>query len=60
MKRFLIILFLLGFPLLINAQSINFPTSKFGLSIGNSKNFTGLRINFSDRQVEKINGLNIT
>ncbi len=30
-----------------SAQSLNFPSKDYGISIGNSKNFTGLRLNFS-------------
>jgi len=52
-----IILFSFSF---LTAQSFNFPTKDFGISIGNSKNFTGLRINFRDRDVEKIKGINIS
>jgi hypothetical protein len=42
------------------SQALNFPTNKAGISIGNSKLFNGLRINFRDRNVDQINGLNIT
>lgn len=42
------------------AQSLDIPSSKWGLSIGNSKNFTGLRFNFRDHNVEKIVGINVT
>ena len=42
------------------AQSLDFPSKDFGISIGNSKNFTGLRLNFRDKGVEKITGINIT
>ncbi len=43
-----------------NGKAMNFPTSKYGISIGNSYEFTGIRINFADENVRKINGLNIT
>ena len=42
------------------AQSLDIGPSGYGLSIGNSKQFTGLRINAVDRQVGRINGLNLT
>jgi hypothetical protein len=42
------------------AQALNIPFKEAGISFGNSKVFNGLRLNFRDRQVEKINGLNIT
>ncbi len=42
------------------AQSLNIPTKKWGLSFGNSKEFTGLRFNFRDSRVRRINGINAT
>jgi len=42
------------------AQSLDIALDGYGLSIGNSSRFTGLRINAVDRQVERINGLNLT
>jgi hypothetical protein len=44
----------------LGAQSLDIGPRGYGLSIGNSKRFTGLRINAVDRGVEQINGLNIT
>ena len=45
---------------LLNRKSLCFPTKKYGISIGNSYKFTGLRINFADENVKIINGLNVT
>ena len=42
------------------AQSLDIGPAGYGLSIGNSSRFTGLRINAVDRQVEQVNGLNLT
>lgn len=42
------------------AQSLNIPSKYFGLSIGNSKEFTGVRFNFRDNHVKEICGLNFT
>lgn len=42
------------------AQSLDIALDGYGLSIGNSKHFTGVRINAVDREVERINGLNLT
>ena len=42
------------------AQSLDIPSGSWGLSLGNSANFTGVRINFRDNEVERIRGLNIT
>ena len=44
----------------VQAQSLDFPSKCWGLSIGNSKEFTGLRFNFRDSQVKSIDGVNIT
>jgi hypothetical protein len=44
----------------IFSQALNIPTQKAGLSIGNSKEFNGLRLNFRDKNVEQINGVNLT
>lgn len=45
---------------LSNGKALNFPFKKYGISIGNSYEFTGIRINFADENVKRINGLNIT
>jgi hypothetical protein len=45
---------------LLNKKSLNFPTKKYGISIGNSYEFTGIRVNFADKNVKTINGLNVT
>ena len=44
----------------LSAQSLNIPSKHYGLSIGNSKEFTGVRFNFRDNHVKEINGLNFT
>lgn len=43
-----------------SSGSLDLPAHDYGLSIGNSANFSGLRINFRDKNVECINGLNLT
>jgi len=45
---------------LSNGNALNIPTKKYGISIGNSYEFNGIRINFADNNVKRINGLNIT
>ena len=69
MKKILILfiaIFLLGESnsyaqdTLFNGKALSFPTAYYGISIGNSYEFTGVRINFADENVKKINGLNIT
>ena len=42
------------------AQSLDIPSNRWGISFGNSKNFTGLRLNYRDHYVEKILGVNLT
>lgn len=42
------------------SQALSFPTSKAGISFGNSKEFFGLRMNLRDHLVEHIRGINIT
>lgn len=43
-----------------NGKALNFPANKYGMSIGNSYEFTGIRINFADENVKIVNGLNVT
>jgi len=45
---------------LSNGKALNFPARKYGISIGNSYEFTGIRINFADENVKIVHGLNIT
>ena len=50
----------LFFCSLLYAQSFDLAINNNGLSFGNSKRFSGLRFNISDRNVEEINGINVT
>lgn len=63
-REALISVFLLTFFVMpfshLKAQSIDIPTSRYGVSIGNSKTFTGVRLNWKDQNVQRINGLNVT
>lgn len=65
-KSFILIILLMGGlglfsqDTMSNGKALNFPTKHYGISIGNSYEFTGLRINFADKNVKIINGLNIT
>jgi hypothetical protein len=45
---------------LSNGKAFNFPFKKYGISIGNSREYNGIRINYADKNVKRINGLNIT
>ena len=41
-------------------KAINIPFKKYGLSFGNSSEFNGIRINLADKDIKRINGLNVT
>lgn len=51
---------LFGQDTLSNGKAFNFPFQKYGISIGNSHEFSGIRFNFRDKDVKRINGLNVT
>ncbi|MDA3860104.1 MAG: hypothetical protein PF445_02670 [Melioribacteraceae bacterium] len=46
--------------LICSDWSLDIPSSNWGLSFGNSKNFNGFRFNYRDCDVETINGFNLT
>lgn len=50
----------LGMSSFAAGQSLNIPAERWGISFGNSKEFSGLRFNFRDSQVRKITGVNVT
>jgi len=54
------ILVLLALAGVVSAQSLDIPSERWGISFGNSKNFSGLRFNFRDGGVEHIRGVNVT
>ena len=62
MKKVLLlsILLLFAYTPVVHAQSLDIPIKGYGISFGNSKNFTGLRFNWADSGVEQINGINLT
>jgi hypothetical protein len=41
-------------------RSLDLTVRNVGVSIGDSRRITGVRINFRDRRMERVNGLNIT
>ncbi|HPI74132.1 MAG TPA: hypothetical protein PLZ01_12030, partial [bacterium] len=55
---FAISMFILPFS--VSARSLDIPSSGSGISFGNSKAFTGLRFNYRDRDVDYVNGINVT
>ena len=44
----------------INAQGVGIPKKTWGLGFGNSERFDGLRFNFIDKNIDKINGMSFT
>jgi len=50
-------LLLILIPIAASCGSLNIPGGDVGLSFGNSRNFTGLRLNLEDRDVDRINGI---
>jgi hypothetical protein len=44
----------------LSAQSLDLTVDGVGLSIGDSREVTGLRINFRDRRMERVDGINVT
>ena len=55
-----------GSPLIAQVErtepgsSLDLGVSEIGISIGSSPRWTGVRLNWSDRYLERINGLNVT
>lgn len=61
MKRFLLVLAISStVSLSVLAQGFGIPSKKGGIGFGNLPTFTGVRFNFKDRDVIKINGINTT
>ena len=56
----LILVLLVGAPTGATAQSIDLPVRGYGLSIGDSRDHVGLRLNFQDRNLRSMRGVNIT
>jgi hypothetical protein len=63
-QRYIIYFFIMIFIFVqINflfGQSLDIPAKGYGISFGNSKKFTGIRFNFCDKRVDRIDGMNIT
>jgi hypothetical protein len=41
-------------------QSLDIPSKHWGISFGNSTEFTGLRFNFRDKNIRRIDGINVS
>src|SRR5690606_41160977 len=47
-------------PLPGPGRSLDLGIARYGVSFGNSSRWTGVRINWSDRDVQRVDGLNLT
>lgn len=47
-------------PSTARAQSLDLMVDNVGLSIGDSEEVTGLRLNYRDRNLRRVNGMNVT
>mgnify|MGYP001113164045 CR=1 FL=1 len=62
MKKYILfaILLLVTAPHELLAQGLNLPAKHWGLSVGNSVRFTGIRINAIEKDIQTINGVNLS
>jgi hypothetical protein len=58
--RRLVPLFVLALAGVAEAQGVGVPSSRWGVGFGNSPEFTGLRFNFRDERVRRVDGINLT
>ncbi len=59
MRKITLTIFIIALPLLsISSQGFNIPSKHWGISFGNSTRFDGIRFNLTDKDIEKINGIN--
>jgi hypothetical protein len=56
----LLVVAMLALPAAASAQSLDLTVNNTGLSIGDSRFVRGVRINFRDRRLERVEGVNIT
>ncbi len=56
---FILFVFLVSSAVL-TAEGFTIPNKKWGICFGNSSEFTGLRFNLVDRNINTINGINVT
>ncbi len=60
MKKLTLALFILSLTLIPGfSQGLNIPAKHWGISFGNSTQFNGLRFNLVDKDIERINGINV-
>lgn len=54
------LIFVLAGSLILPARGLTIPSKNWGICFGNSTHFSGLRFNFIDRNIQTINGVNVT
>lgn len=59
-KIFLVIVLLAVSVSMSPAKSLDIPSKHWGISFGNSTEFTGLRFNILDKNIDRIDGVNIS
>ncbi|MEQ9104928.1 MAG: hypothetical protein RIE53_09525 [Rhodothermales bacterium] len=57
---FALLMLLLALPGTTRAQSVGITVNDVGVSIGDSEELTGLRLNYRDRNLRRVNGMNVT
>lgn len=60
MKRILLVPAVLLISVQLFGQGFGVPSKRGGIGFGNLTNFTGVRFNFKDRNIERITGINVT
>lgn len=59
-RRILIVPIFLLVTSQLFSQGFGIPSKRGGIGFGNLSRFTGIRFNFKDKNVERINGINVT
>jgi hypothetical protein len=60
LHKFLLSIFLSSILFQAFSQGVGIPSKKAGIGFGNSPRFSGIRFNFRDKNIEKVNGINVT
>lgn len=59
LQTIFILILAIGFGPL-RAQYFGIPSKTWGIGFGNSPKFTGIRLNFADKDIEQVNGINFS
>lgn len=60
MKHLLLIILFFSTSFYTQAQGLGIPSKRGGIGFGNLSKFNGIRFNYKDKNVERINGINVT